>query len=173
MELEDILHSVVVGVRPDGRLGGGVHEFGGDTDFSFTYNWTDTQVDSFNPDIIGDTRVRQLEDNLPDQRFALTAHHVQGNWRFLARVNYFGEYFEAHLDDGTLPIEVGSAVTVDAELGFNFTDSLSVTLGAQNLFDEFPDDNPWSDIVGAVYPVTSPMGFNGGFWYLRANYTVN
>ena len=57
--------------------------FGGDTNFSFTYNWTDTEVDSFNPDIIGDTRVRQLEDNLPNQRFALTANHVQGNpiWR--------------------------------------------------------------------------------------------
>ncbi|MCH7981655.1 MAG: TonB-dependent receptor [Proteobacteria bacterium] len=147
--------------------------FGGDTNFSFTYNWTDTEVDSFNPAIIGDTRVRQLEDNLPDQRFALTANHVQGDWRVLLRLNYFGEYFEAHLDDGTLPIEVGQEMTVDAEIGYNFTDSLSVTLGAQNLFDEFPDKNPWSGIVGAVYPVTSPMGFNGGFWYLRATYTMN
>ena len=146
--------------------------FGGDTDFSFTYNWTDTEVDKFNPDIIGDTRVRQLEDNLPDTRFALTASHLQGDWRALVRVNYYGDYYEAHLDDGTLPIEPDAEVTVDAEFGYNFTDSLSVTLGAQNLFDEFPDDNPWASIVGAQYPVTSPMGFNGGFWYLRARYSV-
>jgi len=144
--------------------------FGGNTDFSFTYNFTDTTVDSFNPTIIGPTRVRQLEDNLPDTRFAFTANHLQGDWRALLRVNYYGDYYEAHLDDGTLPIEAGSEVTVDVEFGYEFTESLSVTLGAQNVFDEFPDINPWADIVGATYPVTSPMGFNGGFWYLRLRY---
>lgn len=144
--------------------------FGGDTDFSFTFNWTDTEVDSFNPTIIGPTRVRQLEDNLPDTRFALVATHLQGDWRGLVRVNYYGDYYEAHLDDGTLPIEAGSEVTVDAEIGYQFTESLSATLGAQNIFDEFPDDNPWAGIAGAQYPVTSPMGFNGGFWYLRLRY---
>ena len=147
--------------------------FGGDTQFSLTYNWTDTQVDSFNPDIIGDTRVRQLEDNLPDHRAAFVANHVQGNFRGLLRINYFGEYYEAHLDDGTLPIEAGAEYTVDVEAGYNFTDAFSVTLGAANLFDEYPDDNPWAGVVGAQYPVTSPMGFNGGFWYLRANYNMN
>ena len=146
--------------------------FGGDTDFSLTYNYTDTTVDSFNPDIIGDTRVRQLEDNLPDTRFTFSASHLQGDFRGLLRVNYFGDYYEAHLDDGTLPIEAGSEVTVDVELGYNFTDSLSLTLGGQNVLDEFPDINPWASIVGAQYPVTSPMGFNGGFWYLRANYSI-
>ena len=91
----------------------------------------------------------------------------------LLRLNYFGEYYEAHLDDGTLPIEAGSEMTLDAEFGYNFTDSLTVTLGAANLLDEVPDINPWADVVGALYPVTSPMGFNGGFWYLRANYEIN
>lgn len=147
--------------------------FGGDSSFALTYNWTDTQVDSFNPDIIGDTRVRQLEDNLPDHRAAFTWTHFQGPIRTLVRVNYFGEYFEAHLDDGTLPIEAGAEYTVDVEAGYNFTDNLSVTLGASNLFDEFPDENPWAGIAGAQYPVTSPMGFNGGFWYLRANYSID
>ncbi len=144
--------------------------FGGSTDFALTFNWTDTEVDSFNPDIIGDTRVRQLEDNLPDTRFALTANHLNGDWRALLRLNYYGDYYEAHLDDGTLPIEAGAEFTLDAELGYNFTDSLSVTLGAQNLLDEYPDVNPWASIVGAEYPPTSPMGFNGGFWYLRLRY---
>jgi iron complex outermembrane receptor protein len=147
--------------------------FGGDSQFSLTYNWTDTKVDSFNPDIIGDTRVRQLEDNLPDHRAAFVWNHAQGNFRGLLRINYFGEYFEAHLDDGTLPIEAGAEYTVDFEAGYNFTDSISVTLGAANVFDEYPDVNPWAGIVGAQYPTTSPMGFNGGFWYLRANYVVD
>ena len=91
----------------------------------------------------------------------------------MVRVNYFGDYYEAHLDDGTLPIEPGSEITVDAEIGLRIGNSLSFTLGAQNIFDEVPDDNPWAGIVGAQYPVTSPMGFNGGFWYLRAQWTLD
>lgn len=144
--------------------------FGGETDFSLVYNWTDTEVDSFNPDIIGDTRVRQLEENLPNHRASFVTSHLQGNWRGLLRLNYYGEYFEAHLDDGTLPIEASSEITVDAEIGYGFTDSLNVVLGAENIFDEFPDENPWAGIAGATYPVTSPMGFNGGFWYVRLRY---
>ena len=147
--------------------------FGGDQSWSLTYNWTDTKVDRFNPDIIGDTRVRQLEDNLPDHRASFVGTHNQGNFRLLGRVNYWGEYYEAHLDDGTLPIEAGAEWTVDLEGGYNFTDNFSVTLGASNIFDEVPDLNPWSGVVGALYPVTSPMGFNGGFWYLRANYSLD
>jgi iron complex outermembrane receptor protein len=146
--------------------------FGGDTEFAFTYNWTDTEVDRFNPDIIGDTRVRQLEDSLPDTRFVLIANHTMDAWRGLLRLNYYGDYYEAHLDDGTLPIEPGAEFTVDAELGYHFTDALSVTLGAQNLFDELPDKNPWAGVAGAEFPVVSPMGFNGGLWYLRATYRL-
>jgi len=46
-------------------------------------------------------------------------------------------------------------------------------LGAQNLLDEEPDLNPWAvDIVGAKFPVTSPMGFNGAFYYGRVSWDV-
>jgi iron complex outermembrane receptor protein len=87
------------------------------------------------------------------------------------RISYYGDYYEAHLDDGTLPINAGEEVTVDAELGYTFNDNLSLVAGAQNLFDNQPDTNPWGRlVVGSQYPATSPMGFNGGFWYLRGAY---
>jgi iron complex outermembrane receptor protein len=146
--------------------------FGGDTEFTLTANWTDTQVDKFNPDIIGDTRVRQLEDNLPEIRFAFIGTHQQNNWRGLFRLNYFDNYYEAHLDDGDLPIEAGAEFTLDLELGYTINDSLTIVVGGQNVLDEEPDLNPWSGIVGAEFPVTSPMGFNGGFYYLRATWEV-
>ncbi|MFQ5547998.1 MAG: TonB-dependent receptor plug domain-containing protein [Woeseia sp.] len=146
--------------------------FGGDTDITFSFNYTDTTVDRANPAIIGPTRVRQLEDNLPDTRWALIGTHSYNDFRALLRVNHFGEYYEAHLDDGTLPIEAGSETTFDVELGYTFGDSLTVTLGGQNVLDEVPDLNPWATIVGAQYPVTSPMGFNGAFYYLRASWEV-
>ena len=147
--------------------------WGGETDFNFAYNHTETEVDRFDPNIISATRVRQLEENLPEDRFTFTANHTQDNWNLLTRVNYFGDYYEAHLDIGALPIDAGAEFTVDAEFGYDFSDTFRFALGAKNLLDEYPDENPWANIVGAQYPVTSPMGFNGRFLYLRGIYSFN
>ena len=44
-----------------------------------------------------------------------------------------------------------------------------MTLGAENLFDELPENEqePVSQFLGVKYALTSPYGFNGGFYYLR------
>jgi len=148
--------------------------FGGITALSAAFNWTQTTVDDFiqveGDDIIGETRIKQLEENLPEYRANVAVNHTQGPWRGLLRVNYYGEYYEAHLDDGELPIDAGEEITVDAEIGYSFSDNLTLVAGAQNLFDEEPDENPWATIVGSEFPATSPMGFNGGFWYARGIY---
>lgn len=155
--------------------------FGGDTVFSLAANWTDTEVDSVRTFIvsgeevqnISDTRIRMIEDNLPEYRFSLTANHTQGDWRVLTRLNYFGEIFEDHIDAG-LPIEeVGAEFTVDLELGYHVSDNLLLTLGAKNAFDETPDKNVLYDteVAGSKYPTTSPIGINGGYYYLKGVYT--
>lgn len=145
---------------------------GGNTDITLTANWTDTTVDKFNPDIIGPTRVKQLEDNLPEIRFSLIGTHDLNAWRGLWRINYFADYYEAHVDEGSLPIFAGAETTLDIELSYSFTENLTVTLGGQNVLDNEPDRNPWSSVVGAKYPVTSPMGVDGGFYYVRATWEV-
>ncbi|AGP81193.1 TonB-dependent outer membrane receptor [Alteromonas mediterranea MED64] len=144
---------------------------GGETKFSLAYNWTSTEVDRASENI-SDFRIRMLEDNLPAVRYSATANHTNGDWRFLARLNYYGSIFEDHLDSA-LPIDkVGSEFTVDLEVAYNFTEELTVTVGAKNAFDEYPDENTqYAGIAGSLYPTTSPIGINGGFYYLRGVYT--
>ena len=146
---------------------------GGETLFSFTGNWTDTKVDAFNPDIIGATRVRQLEEAIPDIRFSLSASHQRGPWRFLARGYHYGGFYEAHVNAGSLPINAKSRWFMDLEGAYTFNDAVTIVAGAQNLFDEYPTANPWEGIVGARYPESSPYGFNGGFYYMRAIWQFN
>jgi len=43
-------------------------------------------------------------------------------------------------------------------------------VGASNVFNTTPQINPYADVVGALYPPTSPSGMNGGFWYLQSRY---
>lgn len=50
-------------------------------------------------------------------------------------------------------------------------DALSIMLGAQNVFDQYPEENPDARAtVGNRYSQYSPHGFNGGFWYGRIVY---
>ena len=144
---------------------------GGDTKFSLAYNWTSTVVDRAS-DNISDFRIRMLEDNLPAVRYSATANHTNGDWRFLTRLNYFGSIFEDHLDSA-LPInKVGSEFTVDLEVAYSFTEDFTLTVGAKNALDEYPDVNTqYAGIAGSLYPTTAPIGINGGFYYLRGMYT--
>ncbi|MEW9798169.1 TonB-dependent receptor plug domain-containing protein [Alteromonas sp. CYL-A6] len=144
---------------------------GGSTKFSLAYNWTSTEVDQASDNISAD-RIHMLEDNLPAVRYSLTANHTNGDWRVLGRLNYFGSIFEDHLDSG-LPIDnVGSEITLDVEVGYNVSDSFTIIAGAKNALDEYPDVNEqWKGIAGSLYPTTSPIGINGGFYYLRGLYT--
>jgi iron complex outermembrane recepter protein len=152
--------------------------FGGNDSLALAANWTDTEVTDFGEDTaapLSPGRAKVLEDGLPAVRGSLTLNHEQGPWNGLARVNYFGEFFECHLDaydagspDGCeLPYEGDAQITVDLELGYDVTEHASIALGLQNAFDSYPDKNPWGGVAGSLYPQYGPAGFNGGFAYVR------
>ena len=144
-----------------------VDMLGGRTNFSFAGNWTETTVDKFNPDVISDKRVVQLEKNLPRTRFTLSANHLQGPWSFLARARYYGKFTEFTTDDGSARNEGDARALVDIEGSYTFKESLTLVAGAENVLDTKPSRLS-SNVSGLVYTETSPYGFNGGFYYLRA-----
>ncbi|MCA1713570.1 MAG: TonB-dependent receptor [Gammaproteobacteria bacterium] len=152
--------------------------FGGDTTYSLAANWNKTEVDDFTPGIITEARVKKIEESLPRAKGYFSVNHRREVFHANARVNYYGSFYEDHLDsdvvraeDGGLPIYGDSAVTLDAELGWKFPSGLYFSVGAQNLLDKVPDDNPWgAAVAGAKYPVHTPYGFNGGFYYARIGY---
>lgn len=152
--------------------------FGGDTTYALAVNFNDTEVDDFTPGIITEARIKKLEESLPSTKGFFSFNHQRGPWHLNARINYFGSFYEDHLDsdvvraeDGGLPIFEGSAVTVDLETGWKFDSGMYVNVGAQNLFDKVPDENPWgAPVAGAQYPVHTPYGFTGGYYYVRLGY---
>ncbi len=139
---------------------------GGVTDVNIATNWTDTKVTRRGT--LGDGRLRQLEENIPHWRSNMTITHRQGPVRGLFRVNYYGPFFEDHLDSGlALPIDGASQMTFDVELGYQVIDNIEVIAGARNVFDSHPTENPWAGVAGATYAVTAPGGFNGGSYYFK------
>jgi iron complex outermembrane receptor protein len=136
------------------------------TDLSLAFNSTTTTVTAFNPDTIDDVRILELEKGLPETRYNLQANHFWGNWRFLGRVSYYDDWY----DSEDTQFYSGKSI-VDVEVAYTWNERTTIVLGAQNLLDEVPDDNPSAAAgVGNKYSQFTPFGFNGGFWYLRVNW---
>ena len=140
----------------------------GNTVFSLAFNNTDTEV--VNPgNNIGATRIREYEEGLPETRYNIAANHSMGDWRFLARVSYYDDWFDS--EDG---IVYDGKTLIDLEGAYRFNDTFSVVVGLQNAFDETPDENPNAAAgVGNLYSQFSPFGFNGAFWYVRGTYNLD
>ena len=142
--------------------------FGGQSSLSLAFNNNQTEVKRFNPDTLNASRIRQLEEGLPETRWGLTGTQTWGPLRLLARVSYYDGWYDN--EDGR-EYDGGNYI-FDAEVAYTVWDSLSLIVGAQNLFDEYPEENPNAAAgVGNKYSQYTPFGFNGGFWYGRLTYS--
>ena len=139
---------------------------GGNTNFSLLFNYTGTEVTQRNEEIVDEDRVYQLEQSLPNFRGSLSATHPFGNVRTLLRGTLYDDWYDVG-DEHDYP----GRFIVDAELALDLSNSASITLGAQNLLNTYPDVSPNALNVGAQYPESTPFGFNGGYYYVRLNYS--
>lgn len=150
----------------------------------FAYNWTDTQVErvTLYPAVIDgrlqlapnltEARIRMLEDNLPAHRGSITLEQRLQSFEFTWRLNYFGSFYEDHLDASAgLDIYGGARFTMDAQFAWQFSKETRLTLGVQNLFNTLPGTNVFKGEVGALYPPTTPGGINGNFFYAGLEYS--
>lgn len=148
---------------------------------SIAANWNETEVTKYNPDLTSAGRIYALEKGLPKTRGSATFTHSQDNWQGLVRANYFSNSTSVLF--GSWLYETGSATTIDAELTYSFTDSVSFSVGGQNIFGKTPKDVSTSeipnvgggsftlnDVLGVRYAPEAVWGFNGAYWYARLTY---
>ena len=143
---------------------------GGTTTWNLAFNSTDTEVTRRDPNLLNDNRVRRIEDVTPSVRWNLSANHQMDKLRVLARLSHYSDIFDS-FTGGTFH----SAETFDLEFGYNYSDTIDISFGARNLFDEQgcgvqecggvdPADN-----TGLPFSPASPFGFNGAFYYGRVS----
>ncbi len=137
---------------------------GGNSNIIVAANYTDTEVTDrgdLNP--ISDGRVQALEDLLPNVKGSATFTHSQGIFRGVLRANYFGGWD----DTGNGVDDIGSEILIDAEVAAEVREGVELAIGANNIFDNYPDENPGQGGTGQLYPEAAPTGFNGGQWYAK------
>ncbi|MCP3731501.1 TonB-dependent receptor [Sphingomonas sp. MG17] len=96
-----------------------------------------------------------------------------GKLSLLGRVNYFSEFTVT--SSTNVAQTFGDELVADVEATYTFNDHFSLSVGAQNLFDNYPDKDlrsidPFTGLPGNgnQYIDVSPFGYSGGFWYVRA-----
>lgn len=147
---------------------------GGDVAVDLRFNHNEQEVTSVRQGTINDSRVFDLEHQIPENRALLTFDYSgPGIFGGLVRLSYFdnwkttGGLFSP--GDASDQYSYDEALLVDVEARFTIGEHYTITLGGENIFDEFPDDelDPTLQFLGVRCALTSPYGFNGGFYYLR------
>lgn len=122
---------------------------------------------------------RRAECAQPQDNARLMESYSQGPLNVTARQSRYGEYCSfttAALDHQTY----GAKWLTDLEMSYRWS-KYTFAIGAENLFDTFPDRNlragtpSGSQQVGGagvfLYPSNSPFGMNGRYVYSRVAYT--
>ena len=138
------------------------------TELSFAFNHTGTRVAAYDPDVVNDTRIRQLEEGLPRYRWLVTGKHTLGDLRFLGRLSSYDGWFDSRDD-----LYYNGAYLLDLEASYSLRETATVTVGGQNVLNNYPEENPNAVFSGNRYSPNSPFGSNGGFYYLRLGYRLN
>ncbi len=129
-------------------------------------------VDTYFPE---DSRV-YLEEAVPRTKLNLSNSLTSDKWIMFLRNVYFGEVTEA-----TTVVEnqqvFGTKVVTDLSIGYKATDALTLTLGANNLFDIYPDraEEAFNNRSSGRFDWSrraQQFGIGGRFLFARVNFTL-
>ncbi|MCS5595609.1 MAG: TonB-dependent receptor [Porticoccaceae bacterium] len=127
---------------------------------------------------VRDSLVEDIENNYPESRWVLnTFTNINEQWSLMARLNFYGEHYDERGTIGAASdpsANIDSIVYLDVELGYDVNDNLRITAGGSNIFDEYVDEigpgNANRMSVGLPYPRRTAANYEGGSWYVRAQY---
>lgn len=148
---------------------------GGSLNLSFHHNYNKQKAVNIKPGTINASRAFDLENQVPNNRSILTFDYSKDNWGGYLRFNSYGGWETTggifSPGDASDVSKYSGEILVDLEARFQMTDNLTFAIGGDNIFDTYPDkeQDPVFQFLGVVSAVTSPFGFNGAFWYVRAS----
>ncbi|MET0264109.1 MAG: TonB-dependent receptor [Duganella sp.] len=162
----------------------------GRVDWSIAANYNKVEVTKINQapsqllpqTLLDKAAISNLETTSPKLRVNLGALWKVGNWTVNLREAIYGKSSDYASQDGAVyhKNEIKTRLITDLEVGYKINPAWSVAVGANNLFNLYPNGiNPalladqraaLDNAAVTVLPSFSPFGINGGYYYARANY---
>ncbi|PKV51058.1 iron complex outermembrane receptor protein [Aquimarina sp. MAR_2010_214] len=104
----------------------------------------------------------------PESKFAFNANYSKNKFNAGVGLTHFSEIV---LIDFTDAEDVyGAKITADLNAGYRLTDNLKFTIGGNNIFNEYPDQQNDGETEAGGYWDAVQMGFGGAYYYARLDF---
>lgn len=155
----------------------------GKLNLSLLYNYNDNKVDDQlnnipslfvgQEDVYYGPQERSLiETNTPKHKGTFAVNYSLDKWNFLLRNTYFGEVTRDGFPFGGIQKHGGKVVT-DLTAAYKITPKIQFALGANNLFDIFPDRQIYENSYFGVFKYAPvQMGTTGAYYFGRLSLTL-
>jgi len=123
---------------------------------------------------VGRDEQGRIEEGFPRNKTTLSGAWNLDRWDFVLGATRYGEFTTRVGETGNPDFDqtYGAIWTVDASASFKPSQGWALTVGADNLLNEYPDRTiaPNANHNQFPYSSQSPSGFNGAFVYGRIAY---
>ncbi|KRB59283.1 TonB-dependent receptor [Flavobacterium sp. Root186] len=155
----------------------------GKLNLSLLYNYNNNQVDNQlnnipsifigQEDVYYGPQERSLiESNTPKHKGTFAVNYNIDKWNFLLRNTYFGEVVRDGFPFGGIQRHNGKVVT-DLTVAYKITPKVQFALGANNLFDVFPDKQIYENSYFGVFKYAPvQMGTTGAYYFGRMSFSL-
>lgn len=124
---------------------------------------------------VGRDEQGRIEEGYPRDKTTLTAAWNLARWDFTFGATRYGEFTTRVSETGNPANDqtYGAKWILDASTSYRPSENWTLTLGADNLLDEYPDRTIFANANSGQFPYSSqsPGGFNGAYVYGRVAYT--
>ncbi|MDF2180215.1 TonB-dependent receptor [Aliiglaciecola sp. CAU 1673] len=159
----------------------------GEISLSMALNFNDTEVTKLkeNPpelqslgdsyQVFADREIKRFEQGTPKNKYNLAAIYSLEDLSVTLRATRYGEVVDPGSTADTDEVLAAKWIT-DLDVGYQLTEQLSIAVGANNLFDQYPQDtvsNIGNSTFNQIFPYSgfSSYGIDGRFIYARIAYS--
>ena len=125
------------------------------------FSWNSTETDVVSSSNISAGTIRNLEHGWPEHRANVSYEVSFYDWDLVLRYSYFGDWYDDHAGD-----DFSGYGLADVLVRYNFDAGFALTLGVENVLDEYPDE-AINYGNGRKYPRYAPAGHNGALMFFK------
>ena len=134
---------------------------------AYNYNKTEVTSGALNTNA---TQRLLFEQSRPKNNLTGSATYSLGPVDLLARVRYYGKWTDSTGNaTGEIFQDFGAITFFDVSATYRVNEMVSVRVGAENVFDKYPDEAVFQASRGLVYSRNAPYDTNGGQYYARVD----
>ncbi len=150
---------------------------------SYSYGKTEVQHLDASPSALTDLgittslvardEVGRLEDSFPKDKTILGGTWHSDRWSLGLTGTRYGSFTVRNSTTAARDQSFNAKWLVDVTASYKPTSQWTLTLGADNVLDTYPDRNIYANSTSGVFPYSnySPFGFNGAYVYGKIGYT--